>query len=72
MSYLTPDEKKAVEDQIRRMIKRGQILPRKYSQFTPDEIIEKWNHAKLIAAGRISIKALVILSPPKTTMITGV
>lgn len=45
---ISPDEKIRIELQIKRMIRRGQVFPKKFSVFTDEKIIQMYIHAKLI------------------------
>jgi hypothetical protein len=47
---------KEVEDQIRRMIRSGQVLPSRFCAFTPEEIIERFQRAKRIEEAREASK----------------
>ena len=45
---ISPDEKIRIELQIKRMIRRGQVLPQRFCAFTDEKIIQMYIHAKLI------------------------
>lgn len=44
---ITEEEKMHIERQIKRMIRRGQVLPKYHCVFTHEEIIQRFIHAKL-------------------------